>query len=85
MSTTTTRRPVPGSDAMSVDNSIPTGEAATATPSPVDVVEGAEAAVEEARETREERDRRNQMICDGNTADGGILSFIRIIGEVAFS
>ena len=42
MSTTTkTRGPIPGSSGMPDDNSIPTGEAATATPSPVDVAEGA--------------------------------------------
>ena len=69
MSTTTkTRGPIPGSSGMPDDNSIPTGEAATATPSPVDVAEGARDAAEDVQETREERDRRNQMICDGNTA-----------------
>ena len=69
MSTTTkTRGPIPGSSGMPDDNSIPTGEAATATPSPVDVAEGARDAAEDVQETREERDRHNQMICDGNTA-----------------
>ncbi|CEG86522.1 Pyruvate synthase/Pyruvate-flavodoxin oxidoreductase [Propionibacterium freudenreichii] len=65
--TTTTRGPVPGSNGMPANPGL-SGEAATATPSPVDVAAGAKDAADELAQSRREQDITHQMICDGNTA-----------------